>query len=316
MDTHKVTSPFVWHPRNADEAWELKRRYEGDAVFVAGGTLLRTQWEAGTATVPEHLINLSSIVGSSDIEVSSTGVSIGAMTLLSQCRTSEILLRTHPLLIEALRNVAAPSIRNIATLGGNITSMVGDTLPALLAYDALLYWYDGQGEQSETVELWLLSLTATTAAGLPARKDRILLRIEIPFLESADQTVFLPSLNKTIKRFSAFHKVGRREVFTPSVVTTALTGLIDSQGYMSDVRVAAAGGQTTASRLHMLEQALNEKKLDQDRISVAYHLVLEQFEPRGDIFASVDYRKVTAANLIASELWTLSNTLVTREGGE
>lgn len=315
MNTHKVTSPFVWHPRSADEAWELKRSYGGDAVFVAGGTLLRTQWEAGTVTIPSYLINLSSILGSSDIEVGSNSVSIGALTLLTQCRSSEVLLRTHPLLIEALRNIAAPSIRNMATLGGNITSMVGDTLPVLLAYDAVLHWYDGQGEQSETIELWLLSLMTTNVASLPARKDRVLQRIELPFLESGYQTLSPPLLNKSIKRFSAFHKVGRREVFTPSVVTTALTGLVDSEGYMSDVCVAAAGGQTTASRLNRLEQMLNGQKLDQDRIAVAYQLVLEQFEPRGDIFASIDYRKATAANLIASELWTLSNTLVTREGG-
>lgn len=315
MNTHKLTSPFVWHPRSADEAWELKRRYGGDAVFVAGSTLLRTQWEAGTATIPPYLINLSSIQGSSDIEVGSNSISVGALTLLSQCRSSEVLLRTHPLLIEALRNIAAPSIRNMATLGGNITSMVGDTLPALLAYDAVLHWYDGQGEQSEPVELWLLSLMTTTVASLPARKDRVLLRIELPFLESGYQTLS-PLLNKSIKRFSAFHKVGRREVFTPSVVTTALTGLVDNEGYMSDVRVAAAGGQTIGSRLDRLEQILNGQKLDQDRIAMAYQLVLEQFEPRGDIFASIDYRKATAANLIASELWTLSNTLVTREGGE
>lgn len=315
MNTHKVTSPFVWHPRNADEAWELKRTYGADAVFIAGGTLLRTQWEAGTVIMPQHLINLGSILGSSDIGVKENCVSIGALTLLSQCRSSELLHRTHPLLVEALRNVAAPSIRNMATLGGNIASMVGDTLPALLNYDAVLYWYDGQREQSETLELWLLSLTTTAVANLPDRKDRVLLRIELPFLEGEDLTLSQPSLNRTTKRFSAFHKVGRREVFTPSVVTTALTGMIDTEGCISDVRIAAAGGQTTASRLNMLEQALNGRTLDQNVIGLAYQLVLQQFEPRGDFFASVEYRKVTAANLIVSELWTLSNTLGEKGGG-
>lgn len=49
----------VWQPRTLAEAWQLKRTLGEQAVIVSGGTLLRTQWEAGTAIMPGHLISLN-----------------------------------------------------------------------------------------------------------------------------------------------------------------------------------------------------------------------------------------------------------------
>ncbi|MFX3634733.1 MAG: FAD binding domain-containing protein [Candidatus Pristimantibacillus sp.] len=296
MDTNLqgfIPSPFVWQPKEAEEAWELKKIYGTDSVYTAGGTLLRTQWESGIAAIPLQLIDLSGVDGMTGMAVTDDGkcLRIGAVTTLSECRTDAFVQEHFPLLTEAVRNIAAPSIRNLATIGGNVISLVGDAITALLMYDPEVHWHDGQLDIQEPLSEWL-----STAAIHPLWRERLLMNIQLPFLEN----------DSNIKRYVAFHKVGRREVFTPSVVTVAVHLERDREGNWSDVRIAAGGGQTIPKRLDEAEKLLNSKRFDPAMFAQLYEVVLEQYEPIGDMFASVDYRKKTAANLIVTELWKAS----------
>lgn len=283
-------TPFVWHPGSAAEAWQLKAALGAEGVFTAGGTLLRTQWESGLAAMPNHLINVGAIKELHGLEVdSASGVGrIGAMANLSDIRTSSPVNASFPLLTEAARSIAAPSIRNLATIGGNVLSMVGDSIPALLLYDPVLHWHDGSGELQEPLSEWL-----STATAHAAWKERLLLSIEL----GADPK------DTNAKRFVAYHKVGRRDAFTPSVVTAAFSMRLDSDNRLSDVRLAFGGGQTIPQRLEPVEEYLNGRSAGKKTISELYALILEHYEPKGDAFVPVSYRKKAAANLIASELW-------------
>lgn len=53
-------SPAVWMLEELEEEWELKQQFSSDACFVAGGTLLQTQWEKGL-DCPANLISLEKI---------------------------------------------------------------------------------------------------------------------------------------------------------------------------------------------------------------------------------------------------------------
>lgn len=288
-------APFVWHPRSAAEAWQLKQTLGTEGVFTAGATLLRTQWESGLAVMPNHFINIGAIEELYGMEIDSrTGTgSLGAMTTLSTIRTSPLVSESFPVLTEATRNIAAPSIRNLATIGGNILSMVGDSLPALLLYDSVLHWHDGTDGLQEPLSEWL-----STAPAHAAWKERLLMSVELT----------LPILDSNTKRFVAYHKVGRRDAFTPSVVTAALSMQLDSEDRLSDVRLALGGGQTIPYRLESIESYLNGKLANKKTITEVYALIVEQFEPKGDAFVPVSYRKKAAANLIASELWKAART--------
>ncbi|ACT01955.1 FAD binding domain-containing protein [Paenibacillus sp. JDR-2] len=283
-------APFVWHPATVEEAWQLKGTLGAEGVFTAGGTLLRTQWESGLAAVPNHLINIGAIDELHGLQTGSKSgtVSFGAMITLSDIRTSPIVNASFPLLTEAARSIAAPSIRNQATIGGNVLSMVGDSIPALLIYDPVLHWHDGASGLEEPLSEWL-----STAAVHPAWKERLLLSVALT----------QPTLDSNTKRFVAFHKVGRRDAFTPSVVTAAFSMQLDSANRLSDVRLALGGGQTIPHRLENAEQFLTGKLVDKKTITEVYSMILEHYEPKGDAFVPVSYRKKAAANLIASELW-------------
>ncbi|WP_177217876.1 FAD binding domain-containing protein [Paenibacillus algorifonticola] len=292
----KPESPIVWQPSDVAEACTLKQQLGEDGVFVAGGTLLRTWWEAGIAHMPSHLIDISGIANmqkpitlvssSQDRQI----CQIRAAALLSEVRNDSHIRTHYSLLTTAMKNIAAPSIRNLATLGGNVLSRVGDALPALLVYEAMLLWHDGQGEFEQSLAEWLLEAQVSHAW-----KNRLLLAIILPPVDQPEQ--------EGHGRLDVYHKVGRREVFTPSITTVAMSAAVGADRHIVEVRIAVGGGQTAPKRLGHTELLLEGGKLDRSLLQSCYSSVLEHFRPVGDVFASASYRQKTAANLIVSELW-------------
>lgn len=212
-----------------------------------------------------------------------------------------LLQRHFPMITEAIRTIAAPSIRQLATIGGNVACYIGDSIVALLGYDAEVIWFDGIAEQRSLLMNWL-----QTGQGAKHDDKRLLLQMVLPFEEMEQETISsdeADKLSSQMKRFGAYHKVGRREGFTPSVATICINGRLTGSGVIQHIRIAVGGGQTVPSRLDKLEKEITGAIVDNQLLQHAYERVLQLYEPREDLFASAEYRKSTAANLIAAELW-------------
>jgi 4-hydroxybenzoyl-CoA reductase subunit beta len=111
--------PFrLHHPRTAAEAVELRRQHP-DALYVAGGTDLVVNLRRRIRE-PEHLISLRAIDELRGIQATPAGLAIGAGTTLSAIAADAEVRARMPVLAEAAGLVAGPTIRNMATLGGNI----------------------------------------------------------------------------------------------------------------------------------------------------------------------------------------------------
>ncbi|TFE24998.1 FAD binding domain-containing protein [Cohnella luojiensis] len=285
----KMMSPSVWHPRDATEAWTFKKLLDADAIYVAGGTLLRTQWEAGIATMPKHLIDLSSIPGLKGIVKEEHSITIGALTPLGDCRKDPHVIRHYPMLADAIRSIAASSVRNLATVGGNIASRVGDSLPVFIVSQAEFEWNTGLSPMTEDASQWAERLQEQ----LP-KASHLLTRVHLPIIE---ETELVP------KRFGAFHKVGRREAFTQSLVTVAISGGIKADGKLAEIRIAAGGGQTIPHRLPAAEKLLKGQIPNRELLGEVHQAVMNGYRPKSDPFATDEYRKKAAANLIVMELW-------------
>ncbi|WP_123041453.1 FAD binding domain-containing protein [Cohnella candidum] len=281
--------PDVWMPRSAAEAWSLKRNFGSDAEYVAGGTLLRTWWEGDIAERPAHLIDIRSLPGLSGIRSTENGGTvIGAGTSLTSVRRSGWLASRYPALTEAAFRIGALSIRNAGTIGGNAASGIGDLLPALLVYEAGLLWYDGQ-EELIPAEKWLEHPETYRTP------EKLLVHVRLPSHPKSGAGAF-----------SAFRKVGRREAFTPSVVTAALSAEISEEGRLGCVRIAAGGGSTVPQRLYAAEALMEGRRVEPELLAEVHGAVEKTFRPKGDAFAGEAYRKRTAANLIAAEWWKLA----------
>ena len=116
------------YPRTIAEAIEALR--EPHAVPVAGATDWMLRHSA--QDVPIFLYGIESLAR---IQEAEGGVRIGAACTHAQLMDDP---RVPQMLREACAGIAAPAVRNLATLGGNLcnASPAGDTLPVLYAADA------------------------------------------------------------------------------------------------------------------------------------------------------------------------------------
>ncbi|CAI6025694.1 FAD binding domain-containing protein [Cohnella sp. JJ-181] len=292
-----LRSPSVWQPVSAEEAWRLKREIGTGASFVAGGTLLRTQWEAGLAPYPAHMIDLTGVAelsGCGPVDEEDGGWRIGAITTLAQCRSHAGLFAAYPLIMEAARTIAAPAVRNLATIGGNALSRTGDMATALLALDSELLWQNDAGTVLEPLSDWL----DRERAGLSGAPG-LLIAILLP---AACRMPITPNA----RRRCAFHKVGRREAFIPPVVNVALNVELDGDGAVADIRISAGGGTMIPARLAAAEALVRGRLPDAALLEELHAVVMGEYAPMPDPLVGEDYRRMTAANLAAAALWQAS----------
>jgi xanthine dehydrogenase small subunit len=288
-------TPMLWQPKRLEEAVELKRVLGDDAVFVAGGTLLQTEWENGMQTTPQHMISLEGIDRLKGVYETFTGdqghLVIGPMTSLTSCMQHPLIMNS--LLAQACKQIAAPSVRNRGTIGGNVLSINGDALPAMLVMNAELIWQHGKKHEITPLRDWLQTRRRNSAE----REDRLLVSIQ---LEDPRETEY---------SFSYYEKVGRREAFAPSLVTVAASGILDNEGRFVKVYLAVGGGKAIPDRLPVVEAMLTGMKPDAESWQQIHEYIRREYQAGHDSFASSAYRKQAAANLLLTGLMSVQRNL-------
>jgi NADPH-dependent glutamate synthase beta subunit-like oxidoreductase len=111
--------------RSIDEAARLLKKYKGKAKVNAGGTdLLNVLKQEFLPAYPEVVVNIKGIEGLSYIREDGGGLRIGAATPLAEIAASPVVNEGYRLLAECAQSVATPSVRNMATIGGNMAQDV------------------------------------------------------------------------------------------------------------------------------------------------------------------------------------------------
>lgn len=133
----------VHEPTELEAAIGLLRRFGPSARPLAGGTDLLVDLKVGRLAV-DHLVSLRRIPGLSGIEATpsakdgATGLRIGALTTIAELESSPLLAGPLAIIREAAAEMAAPQVRNAATVGGNLASAVpcADLPPVFGVLDA------------------------------------------------------------------------------------------------------------------------------------------------------------------------------------
>ncbi|PKU25474.1 molybdopterin cofactor-binding domain-containing protein [Telmatospirillum siberiense] len=261
----------VLRPASPEEA--LRLLLHPSARLAAGGTALQLEWSKGLAE-PERLIDLGGIARLRGVAAQGTFLRIGAMTRLGDLERDRDLLRGQPLLAAALATVAAPPVRALATIGGNVAGRTGCLLPALLGLDAHLEIFGSNGRRREALSDWL------------AQPDPD---------PSLIEAILLPKASG--ERLWTHRKTGLRAAFTPSVIGVA--GLLD----LHDERIAAArlavgGGIVPAARLPGIEAMLRDRLLAEVDWAAVHAAILEAVVAPDDVFRTGGYRRRVAANAL------------------
>lgn len=110
----------LYQPVDLDDALNLADEY-GKAGWVLGGGQDTYGWLKDRAKHPHAMIDLTGIEALRGVRDSEGGLEIGATTTLRDIIRDERVNAEYSLLSQAAGRVASPQIRNVGTLGGNLS---------------------------------------------------------------------------------------------------------------------------------------------------------------------------------------------------
>ncbi|PGZ92775.1 xanthine dehydrogenase [Bacillus sp. AFS029533] len=280
----------VWFPDTLEKTYKLKRQYYYNSCLIAGGTLLQTEWEKGIQC-PENIISIENIKELKEIELvtkyGQSFIQIGALTTLDCCRNNPIFLENVPILVEAVRNIASPAIRNRATIGGNVANGYGDVIPALLVLDASLLLYDGD-------KIKVKKLTECI-------KEKNFL------LNSILVSITIPVQKKKTSENYFYKKIGLRENFCQSIVSICGYFKTGKKKVIEKVHLAVSGSSFLPQRLNRTEELIKELLLPPFQFNEIAQSIKKEFNPPSDHFSSSNYKQDITINIIVSEIAKLSS---------
>ena len=110
----------LFQPSSADDAVTLLAEHGSDAWVMAGGQD-SFDWLKDRIKRPKVVIDLSQVSEMTGVRDLDGGVEIGSTTTLTDIVQNSLIQERFPILSEAAATVASPQIRNIGTIGGNIS---------------------------------------------------------------------------------------------------------------------------------------------------------------------------------------------------
>ena len=272
--------PPVTSPRDLESAYAVLAGGSADAPVrpIAGGTDLIVTLTGELAPPPASVVDLWAIDALRGIAIDGDALSLGALTTYTDIRRSALCREHVPALVEAAATIGAAQIQNRGTLGGNIAnaSPAGDTLPVLLASDAVIVVGSGRGEREvRAAEFW------TGYRQTALAHDELILRIRLPI--AAD-------------RETRFRKVGTRRAQAISKVVMAVAWRAD--GTWRDVRVALGSVAATPVRATGTEGALEGRQPTPETADRAAETLAGELAPIDDVRSTAEYRRLVAARIL------------------
>jgi xanthine dehydrogenase small subunit len=278
LDYRAAGTEFLAPTSEESLAAALVRR--PDAVLLAGGTDLVPS-VPGRDDLPSSLVWTGRSPGLSDVTEGATHLSIGGAASLEAAWAA--LAERCPGLIAAWERFAAPPVRVVGTMAGNLVtgSPVGDSMPVLLVLDAELVLRRGDVERRIPVASLPSGYRTTVLA-----PGEYISRIDVP----------LVALALDVRAY----KVARRFDSDISTLSGAFAlGLEGSR--ISTVRVAFGGMSAVVHRAGEVERALAGREWDAAALADAQEALARDYAPIGDHRGSADYRRRAAGGLL--ERW-------------
>lgn len=266
-------------PRTLDALWSILKA-EPDTGIYAGGTDLLVQLRQGLFA-PPSLTCLERIDALNGVEEHADGIRIGAATPYTRL-LAEVTVREHfPVLIQGMRVLGSPHIRNMGTIGGNIVtaSPAGDCLPPLHVLDASLELESAQGHRRIRIDRFIKGPGMTDLA--PG--------------EIVSGIWLKKNPGYTIHHYE---KVGRRNALACAVVSLAAVIKMDASGVIEDARLAWGSVGPTIIRSPEAEDALKGRPLSVSTLAESSRRARAAVRPIDDIRGSAEYRRRVAGNLL------------------
>ena len=273
-------------PKTIPDAVALLQKHGDEAKILAGGHSLIPAMRLRLAE-PGYLIDISGIGGLDYIQEESGQLRIGAMTCEAALEESEIVQKKFPLLLDTAKMIADPSVRNMATVGGNLAhgDPANDHPATMLALRASVVAEGPNGTREIKIDDFFPDFFTTALS-----EDEILTEIRIPTPPSASGGAYLK-----IER-----KVGD---YAAAAVACQLN--IDSSGSIENIGLGLTNVGSTPIRASSAEELLKGKKPDENMLAEAGRLAAADSEPMEDLRGSAEY-KIALVNELTQRAIKLS----------
>lgn len=273
----QVEKQQYYLPFTQQKALELKAMYP-EAQIVNGATDTAIKQNKLHSYLPS-ILDLSHVAELKKVEVTDNGFHVGAGITIGQLHDFAQL--QYPALLPILDVFASLQIRNVATLGGNIStaSPIGDLIPFLTAVQARLKITSVDGDRWVPIEEYITGYRSNCL------KNNELLQI-----------VFLPAIEKNV--FVSIEKVSTRRDLDISTVNLAIRLMLDIEGKVSNISLVYGGLAATVKHATAAEAFLMGKAWKSDHINKAAELLIDDFQPISDARALALYRIEAAKGLL------------------
>jgi len=269
-----LLTDIEFHEANTlKEASEWMGQYAPNARLMAGGTDLLVDLKTGRYGTG-HVVSLNRIAALRGLATTNGSLRIGALTTPNQLWASTTIWERFPAILDAVRDMAVPQIRNMATVGGNIAGAVpsGDLPPILVVLNASVILWSSLGEREVPLEDFFVGPRQTVR-----RHEEILTEIRLPY--------------PTPRFGAAYAPFALREANGCALAAVAASLRLDEKGIIRDARICL-GAVAPIPKLAKTAMAALVGKVAG---SAAFHQAVEEAtkssQPISDIRGSADYRR-------------------------
>lgn len=261
-------------------------RHEDGARIMAGATDVLIRWRQGLLQ-PRAMLNIKRIPGLDQVHYHpDTGLTLGTLVTVRTLEHHPLVRQHYPALAQAATAFAGVQIRNLATVGGNVcnASPAGDSLPALLAYDAECRLAGPTGERVLPLAEFLVGPGRTA---LQPAELLVALRLPPPPPHSGGLYI----------KHSPRSTMDIATVGVASVVT-----LTAANGVCQDVKITLGAVAPTVVRASAAEAVLRGQPVDAAHIQQAAQAAVQAARPLDDIRGSAAHRRLVIAPLVQRTL--------------
>ena len=268
-----IPPPFEYlNPNQVSEAISLLQKHGEEAKILAGGHSLIPAMKLRFA-MPEYLIDISGIDGLEYIHEKDGQLKIGAMTRESSLEESNLIKDNYPLLLDTVKMIADPQVRNMATVGGNLAhgDPANDHPATMIALGASVAVEGPNGRREIGIDDFFPDFFTTAL-----EDNEILTEIRIPASQPGSG--------------GAYQKI-ERKVGDYAAAAVACQLSLEADGKIQQIGIGLTNVGPVPIRSVGAEGNLRGKTPDDSLIQESGRLAAEECNPVDDLRGSADYKR-------------------------
>lgn len=258
-------------PDSVEEVCQKLSEFGSRAMILAGGTDIITKMK-NEVIAPEILVSINKLDELKKIEyVSGKGLVIGTRATHNELAFSEVIRDKYPSVSEAASKLAANQVRNVGTVGGNISNAVpsADLPPILIALDSTVTVVSPSGTRTCPLEEVIIA-----PGQCSYEQGEVMTEVVIPDHGFTG---------------SNYIKFGLRRSGALAVVGVAASVKMDGK-VIKDARIVLGAVAPKPMRAVEAEKHIIGKEVSEELLEQAGQIASGECKPISDMRASAEYR--------------------------